>query len=753
MDLEDECNLSLHVSKTEGNAFKLYIDWCKLSQEDAQDKIKFILHDIQTLDNKENSFLIEQLTFLRLFFELNNHPDAGIIVDLFPTIIDHTKLSLFYHSPEGYSGKQSCFAANWRILKEYSQLLVVTLNQTSNRLLEVAENYKYLLLNIKHKGALSSVYESFLQILLKMVQNQKTCHIPLDWLTSLLDSLERINPTLSFTRRSGGLPFLMLALVIAEFSTNKGIIALVIDKLISVMSNTNSNNESKIHAINILRILFKDSSIGSEIMNHCEIVLCSCVDGFTAKEWSIRNGCLMLFSSLVLRIFGCNREGSTQSINQITFEMFFKKFHSKLIPLMLKELAICVRSIHRDTNLHPSLFPILSMLARLACANPIEHCQIREQFINNIIRCFFSPVLKIREIAAICLVRLISPNTLDYFVEWLLNKPLQSNNWIHSCLLFAIEVKEMKLMTENRLNTFCDKISQIQALLPYHAYLAKIKLGITQLKINTNSDIGFNLLYLCEPLKSHINCDLFCSHSDISQIKLSELIQIFNNQCTKLCMSKCLDELCRRNNYIESSLSNSYSNAQLSLSPFLFKTNSMHLICAIIRYITKFNFYFDIEEIVTIFIFYAQPEIAQEIRMEICFNLNFIVEGVVAKKISNNGYLLFLILLQDDDSLIRETTATSLSKLYSKSYSEFYCLEQILRLLIGTSTLFTHYSEELVKLNKRIELNQRNKLFEIESPNIYREFHVELNILSKNSLIFEGERETLQELIRICKPF
>ena len=323
-------------------------------------------------------------------------------------------------------------------MKEYSQLIAIVTEETNStgKIAQIASGYKDLLLNIKHKGALSSVYETFLKFLKKMTKNQDLCKIPSDWLLDISDSLDTVSPVLSFTRRSGGLPLLFLALVICESENmqNREVVSKVVSKLTDAIAQ--DKLESKIHAINILRTLFKDSSVGADLLNFAESVFCSCINGFAAQDWSVRNGCLMLFSSLVLRIFGCNREASNQTIIQISFDDFHRRFNCKLVPLMVEELTVCTKTIHQDTNLHPSLFPILSIMARLAVSDPVNVCSIRQQFVNNVMKCFSSPVLKIREIASTCLIRLIPTNSsyLNNFITVLFSQKLYSNNWIHSCL-------------------------------------------------------------------------------------------------------------------------------------------------------------------------------------------------------------------------------------------------------------------------------------------------------------------------------
>ena len=762
-----ESNQSIHLSKIEGNACRLYLEWIRLPEIEKIDLVlQQIKESLSKLDSNVYSF-IEKILFLRLILEHAPIKIADPIVELFPLLWQSIRASLVHEAPEGYSSDSSI---DWRVLKEYSLLVCTMLHKSKlldRHLLQLATSYKELLLEIKHKGALSSAYDTFLEILKKIAQQQELCKLPSEWLADSLCCLDDVSPVLSYTRRSGGLPFLCLALVIctAEWMKNKQILSTTIASLVSTMSNGNS--ESRIHAINILRVLFKDSSIGVEILNFTETVLCACINGFTSQEWPVRNGCLMLFSALVLRIFGCIKEASTQTVNQLSFDEFYRKFHRGLIPKMLQELAICTENVHCETNLHPSLFPILAMLSRLSIGNSIVDCECRRQFATFLIRCFSSPVLKIREMAALCLPRLIDADSVDRLLHRLFEHRPHSNNWLHSCLMLAIELKKLNILVASHLSIIQKALSTVNDLLPYHAFLIQNELNISMELQIKNSLIGHNLSILCKPLQSHVNCDLFCKHGDISQVKSSELVRIFNARCNQLCMSKCLDELCRRNEFVACSIDN--FDGEINLCDFLFKTQSTALICSVIRYIHNFFNQFSIESIISVFSFYSQPDVAQEIRLQICNSLNFIhvdrQNFNFAQAISNQSSrnidgiaakigVLFLILLQDDDTLIRQTAAAIFNKCFypdsMRKYCESYCLETILKLLFGSPELHRHYVEELAKLDKRIEANKDIFPFEIESPNIHREFHVELSALSTISK--PSQRATLLELIRICKP-
>ena len=199
-------------------------------------------------------------------------------------------------------------------------------------------------------------------------------------------------------------------------------------------------------------------------------------------------------------------------------------------------------------------------------------------------------------------------------------------------------MKKLNLLSTFQLNIISNAVASLQNILPYHAYLIWKELEIsTELHVDKNSNIGTRLLLLCKPLQRHINCDLFSKHSDVSQVEIEELIAIFNSRCNQLCLAKCFDELCRRNKFVQcpiSGLNDDFEKQfnQIFFADLLFKSKSILLICSFIRYINKFSAHFSIETVISIFNFYCQPEIASEIRMEICNNLGFLKENIDLKK-------------------------------------------------------------------------------------------------------------------------
>ena len=184
----------------------------------------------------------------------------------------------------------TCFC--WRILKEYNELVAVIFKRIEIKdfsidlLIETGVQIKTMLLYIIHKGSFISLYETFRQICQRFITYAPVSNIPFDWLQDLTNKLSSVEDILSVTRRSGGLPFLYLALVttINSHQKNRQILSFVVVGLVNLFNAPTSCNELKIHILNILRLLFKDSTIGNDISPHTTCLLKLVVAEFSSSQ-------------------------------------------------------------------------------------------------------------------------------------------------------------------------------------------------------------------------------------------------------------------------------------------------------------------------------------------------------------------------------------------------------------------------------------------------------------------------------------
>ncbi len=139
------------------------------------------------------------------------------------------------------------------------------------------------------------------------------CKQPIKWLDYVLGLIqtEEAKVKLFSTRRGGGLPFFVQAIVSTELIENgrKSLskCMAVLLRLAEANHENDEDNFSKVLAMYILSALFKDARIGEDVLQYAETALLAAVNGFDSVFWNVRNSSTLLFSSLMNRIFGVNR--------------------------------------------------------------------------------------------------------------------------------------------------------------------------------------------------------------------------------------------------------------------------------------------------------------------------------------------------------------------------------------------------------------------------------------------------------------
>uniref|UniRef100_A0ACB8GB73 Uncharacterized protein n=1 Tax=Sphaerodactylus townsendi TaxID=933632 RepID=A0ACB8GB73_9SAUR len=84
---------------------------------------------------------------------------------------------------------------------------------------------------------------------------------------------------------------------------------MTMEELISLASSSNTTQSTipQVHALNILRALFKDTRLGENIIPYVADGMQAAILGFMSSVWAVRNSSTLLFSTLITRIFGVKR--------------------------------------------------------------------------------------------------------------------------------------------------------------------------------------------------------------------------------------------------------------------------------------------------------------------------------------------------------------------------------------------------------------------------------------------------------------
>lgn len=121
------------------------------------------------------------------------------------------------------------------------------------------------------------------------------------------------------------------------------------------------------NAINILRAIFRDTSLGNTVLQFVEEGIMLTIDGFSSQSWSIRNASTTLLGTLVPRMLGqrLSQEESSQQ-NASTTDVFFYRY-PKLEHYFLnclKEQLVYMKESGCVATL-PHVVPVLTFLSKL----------------------------------------------------------------------------------------------------------------------------------------------------------------------------------------------------------------------------------------------------------------------------------------------------------------------------------------------------------------------------------------------------
>lgn len=219
-------------------------------------------------------------------------------------------------------------------------------------------------------------------------------------------------------------------------------------------------SELKTHALNILRALFKHAQLGDLTKNYASQGLIAAIKSYDEKTWAERNAATLLYSAMIIRIFGVQRTKDHVNLtvhNKMTVKIFFDKF-TKLSEYMMIELD---NFVMENTLIKPSVQSILLLLSRLYLSINSElssdiNLKI-DKFIKLISLCAKSRVYKTRELAARALVPFLTVNTIEQFVIDLFAKMTHFNNVknlniMHGYMLQLLEITKTGILTSAELS-------------------------------------------------------------------------------------------------------------------------------------------------------------------------------------------------------------------------------------------------------------------------------------------------------------
>ncbi|XP_073835373.1 thyroid adenoma-associated protein homolog isoform X2 [Musca autumnalis] len=328
----------------------------------------------------------------------------------------------------------------WRTVKEVSLILgYVVLNSpiqytqdmddfliTKQQILEIGEHFKLLLSETKHRGAFEQAYVGFSKLCCRLwtVEYAELNTLPMAWLNDLicLISQEDVNNgKICATRRSAGVPFMVQALITSELKVGSiKSLAFCMKHLLELAASKENTSESRTHALNILRALFRCSDLNEAVGEYVSQGITAAINGYDASNWSEKNSATLLFASLMTRIFGVQRTKDTENLNirnKMTGRVFFLRY-PKLYDFFLEELQQASELISQQQKAH-KLHPLLLVLSRLyvSALEGTESNLKLSQFIPYISECGGCPEMQTRYLAAKAIAALVNKDEVSSLVR------------------------------------------------------------------------------------------------------------------------------------------------------------------------------------------------------------------------------------------------------------------------------------------------------------------------------------------------
>uniref|UniRef100_A0A8C5P5R4 tRNA (32-2'-O)-methyltransferase regulator THADA n=1 Tax=Jaculus jaculus TaxID=51337 RepID=A0A8C5P5R4_JACJA len=277
----------------------------------------------------------------------------------------------------------------WRSMKEVALLLgtvcqllpMRSVPECSDGLLtvgqvkEIGDYFKQHLLQSRHRGAFELAYTGFVKLteILNRCPDVSLQTLPEQWLRSVLEEVKCSDPSskLCATRRSAGIPFYIQALLASEPKKGKmDLLKFTMKELLALAAPSDDPPSAvpQVHALNILRALFRDTRLGENIIPYVADGAKAAILGFTSPVWAVRNSSTLLFSSLITRTFGVKRgKDELSKTNRMTGREFFSRF-PELYPFLLRQLEAAASTVDSEMegpDRHPSMFLLLLILERL----------------------------------------------------------------------------------------------------------------------------------------------------------------------------------------------------------------------------------------------------------------------------------------------------------------------------------------------------------------------------------------------------
>ncbi|KEQ95613.1 hypothetical protein AUEXF2481DRAFT_79436 [Aureobasidium subglaciale EXF-2481] len=392
----------------------------------------------QTMSTNVDAFSHLQTLYKRLY-----HIFRQIWSCVHDTLCNDTTEGVAAEEPEEEEiGTKDVLSYSWRALKESSLLLRAIvkscpLTSTDEALLS-PEQLRQLgdltftqLAELRHRGAFSTVAQTFVVCCIRSNNSTDGVSSTLeDWYKRAILCIK--NQTAINTRRSAGLPSLMIGIVVAD---SKGLLfgramsELTIEGTRPVdQTAETAGGLSQVHALNCIKDIFKNSKLGERSEAYVPQALGLAAKCLSSDTWAVRNSGLMLFRALMDRLVGTN-EAYTDEVTHTQSRLSDDAITSlmKAVLQLLGPADVDVNQVKAEV-----VFPALQLLQRVQPPS-----NLAEEIQQSVLRLTSNRQWHVRDKAAKTYAVLVPAQNRASRIGELVRREARTQNEAHGLLLTA----------------------------------------------------------------------------------------------------------------------------------------------------------------------------------------------------------------------------------------------------------------------------------------------------------------------------
>ncbi|ORZ41297.1 putative death-receptor fusion protein-domain-containing protein [Catenaria anguillulae PL171] len=349
---------------------------------------------------------------------------------------------------EASAASQLILSYSWRVVKHACDLMGVVVERVDAKSYEpllatVGTHFISLMLSIRHRGAFCAVQPNLVLVTHTLTQSVGSAHLD-TWMQSALTAVAHSD--YSVTRRSGGLPHVILALLTSQHA--RYLLPTTMSTLFQLANSSSTADATvKVNAMNTLRRLLDDRHLARDTPAYIEPALLLALEHLHHSDWAVRNGALMLHSNLLTRVFGSRASaGQGDRTSGLTGREFFLRY-PKLHAALIRHLRAAVEHVRGEVVGAGMAFPLLVVLARMAPSPAVggseDQSVLGAEFEALVGKCLASAVWKVREVAAEALVAMVERERLVQRAVEVVDKLVRGkvegdgHNGVHGSVLYV----------------------------------------------------------------------------------------------------------------------------------------------------------------------------------------------------------------------------------------------------------------------------------------------------------------------------